>query len=88
MVKEITMYQCEICYANYNSKTLAETCEKRDVPIPRPDLVGVIFGNNKPNKWFWSGSVFSLPSIYANEKTLPLENPHVLQKKLWDDNRW
>lgn len=44
-MKTLSKYQCELCYAVYDEKEIAERCEARGIPTPWP--MGMIFANHR-----------------------------------------
>ena len=84
MVKEIINYQCEICNKTFDTRDKAVNCESRGAPAPRPDLVGVIFGNNTLGAKY-EKVVFAVPSVYGSSDRLPVasECKHRLNGLLW-----
>lgn len=82
MVKKIEYYECEICNQRWTSLKEAEECEAKGRPESRPDLVGVIFGDNRPGK-FYEHIVFALPEKYGDKESLPVTYGHYLLSCLW-----
>lgn len=82
-MKKIVLYECEICHSRHENEEYIKQCEAKGRPIPRPDLVGVIFGDNRLGA-FYEEIVFAIPEIYGYAESLPVaSSPHYLDSHLW-----
>lgn len=81
MKKETDVYyRCEICNNRHATEQAAWDCENQGKPDVGPHLVGLIFGDNRPDA-FYEDCVFALPPKYATDEMIV--SGHYLDSSFW-----